>query len=1137
MKRIFNFLIIALAIIAGLFAVGIILSDDASADDDLTVNAWVPAKYTHNGDTIEIYAETSYEDGVSVDAEVYYYDVTLLDAINHFQIPDAEKKLVETISMDYMQGDLYDEDYWIAEFTIPEDAEGGVYGVRVIARDGGIRAEDDSHSRLESLVDDHIIPLQDAIIEFRDGQLQTTIDNVVDDLKEFNGTLTDHGGIPGITDEATEIQEWDNLIIKGKSDMDTEDAAYFLESLAAFLMSDEYLVIEDMGYSLRNFFFDMEKNNLNDELTTSMFDSLMYIIGFDEDEMIMSYIGELDNTDDIISAYNTLQATQEYEDFRDSLEDISNWDHPFISMQEAMNAMVDIAISDEFEALLEEFQNYLEDADGYDPTDSELQDLIYWSAENGDDEMEMLMDTQEYQDWLDALETIGVKEVIDALNDTINAIADEMEMLGESDGVADLEEELDAFGLFMDGIEEYTYIYFEHDWAISYTFDVPDAEWMTGFTMDIWGRFYSDYGNVTIDIFSPEGLEDSMTYDAEEDRWFGDWYEWELIPGEWKVVVDGDEQADGSVDIDLWSHGDFGEYYLLETFEELFLVQNAGIAVQAPFVVEEGNDVVVRFAAYGGEGPLANQDLNVMVMRVDPYADPGDSDYPEDAWPLSYDGPVRILNQEIITTNGNGIATLEVDVNMPGVYSYIVELVYASEKDYYAAMAGGFLGVEYTIDLGLDQIGNIMGIPVYMNPEGIGDELDLDITLSERRDADVEITISPLDLSDLFEDIDMDYDEDSVDLEFNNQKEKSTSLDVNGPVSLIGAYGDSDTASLAFGILLTTDIGMSVTTDDDMAPGGRHALDIESASGTPQSTYGVVLLESWLDVNSFDTAYITSLAFGSMFGEIAEPEPGDVAEDMRTLIYGEGNTAFADIPALLWDDDFMLLTITEVRDGAQSRFGVSLSDGTATVSVDKEMTIEVITADPETNTTIEVKVTSDGNDLEGVEITVEMGDDLITTTTTDASGIAEFQVTEAGTYYLTATMDGYKDDEETVVVQEEGSEEERLLIIPITEDPIDGKEFTIKVINNVTGTPLQGVEVKIMKGQDVVKSGFTDILGEISFVLDKGTYTVKAEKDGYTYDERQIEVKEDDGGSDGIPGFELMVLIMGLALAVFIRKK
>jgi len=725
------------------------------------------------------------------------------------------------------------------------------------------------------------------------------------------------------------------------------------------------------------------------------------------------------------------------------------------------------------------------------------------------------------------------------------------------------------------------------------------------------------------------------------------------VPGEWTIAIEANETAEAWYEISATMNEDaFNDWYFRDMGEKLFMVQNAGIAMQTPFIQEVGDDAVITFGVYDGEGPLEYQELNTIVMYGDPliqYQDPegyedsaqwsgggiGISDGGPDLYVNSYtealliefemdlefddtvtftliepdgteheyefdfadggsqeaeiqnpaigtwdseieiDGadtgsgkvwmfvtydpePVpmpfwffsdqtmgRIMSQETIVTDDDGIATLTIPVDETGVYAFFVELPISSDGEYYAAAPGGFLGVDFTIEFDLDRIGTIMGIPVYENPEGIGEELEFDVLLSQEMDAQVQISVAPLDFSEIFDNFDIEYDGDDDELFYDDDDDATANLEVNGPISFLSAFAMAPNEdniqqyNLNFGFLVTSDTEVQITSEDDLVPGGRYELEITTPDNDPESTYGVVLHEGWIDTNAFDAAYFTSQIFAGMWGVTKELDPDDVADNMMSVVYGEDETGFADIPAHIWEDDFMLLTMTEVEVAGDSTFGVYFGDGEEPIVLPEELTLEVLTSDPVVNGTIEVKVTDEAGDpVEDATVTVTKGGTDFHMLTTDVDGKVSFILNEAGTYHAEATKDDYISDGDGIVVRAEDDPDKRLQFIFPNEERIAKKEFSVAVVDQDTQGVIEGAVVTILSGGAVIKTGFTDALGEVRFVLDEGDYTIRAEMTNYTKDEAQISVdpeKDDEKGV--IPGFELIAVVSGLFAALIIGKR
>jgi len=154
---------------------------------------------------------------------------------------------------------------------------------------------------------------------------------------------------------------------------------------------------------------------------------------------------------------------------------------------------------------------------------------------------------------------------------------------------------------------------------------------------------------------------------------------------------------------------------------------------------------------------------------------------------------------------------------------------------------------------------------------------------------------------------------------------------------------------------------------------------------------------------------------------------------------------------------------------------------------------------------------------------------------TNADGIAEFELDQAGQYRLEATKDSHAQAEKDITVQE--SSHEKTLYITRPEKLIAGEEFEITVTQKENGEPVGGADVKVMKDGKLVKSRVTNSDGKVTLALDKGTYTLKVEKSEYASAEKVIIVKEDDDSDDGgIPGFGLLAFLLGLTLAAVMKK-
>ena len=283
-----------------------------------------------------------------------------------------------------------------------------------------------------------------------------------------------------------------------------------------------------------------------------------------------------------------------------------------------------------------------------------------------------------------------------------------------------------------------------------------------------------------------------------------------------------------------------------------------------------------------------------------------------------------IVYEGKVTTDSNGEATINFPVEKFGIYTIDA---YFEDENRIGFGESGFIGESFVPEIGLTPIGKFAGIPVYMNPNKIGENITFDVTVPDGESASV--AIAPLPLNELFPDINMSYESSDTTITGSG----NVTLQVNGPLSLIGvitempigeaeyeeynegytSYPDTSFSipqfNVSFGILLTSNV--SVTLDvPNMLKGERSQLDV-SATGMPVITYGVACYANGLDVMSLDVATLSTMAYeGAVYQK--EYNLTDVMELMKSMICGPGNTAFVTIPKLAADGEYSFITFTNV---------------------------------------------------------------------------------------------------------------------------------------------------------------------------------------------------------------------------------
>ncbi|MBA3044572.1 hypothetical protein FP804_05515, partial [archaeon] len=154
---------------------------------ELKVNAWVESKLAKPGDTINIYANTSYIDGVSVSADIMEYQHNE-DGMASLSLENLSGIIysvyVTTISLTYDST----EEHWVGTYTIPSSA-GGVYVADVTATDGTNTVNDNATVHLQKFYDEHLKPVQDNAEAFLYGEFNDTVNDIEKNLTALNDTV------------------------------------------------------------------------------------------------------------------------------------------------------------------------------------------------------------------------------------------------------------------------------------------------------------------------------------------------------------------------------------------------------------------------------------------------------------------------------------------------------------------------------------------------------------------------------------------------------------------------------------------------------------------------------------------------------------------------------------------------------------------------------------------------------------------------------------------------------------------------------------------------------------------------------------------------------------------------------------
>jgi len=401
----------------------------------LSVDGFVTTKFASVGSDVDIQAYTrGHSSNTYVSADIVKYDIDPLDSMISTAFPGtgAFVDRVVLTSVGVHENDA-NTMVWQGTYTVPVSSMGGVYGARIIAEDGNLRAIDDS-TQLRELFRGEAEKVLQAIDFAWDAANPTSL--IKEEFDEVEQKGTSNGGWSNFVATASEgsgvggsQQLWDSMINAGHTQYNMSAGANFLETMMEYLDSEDVdaslsfitgLLLYANNFPLPRTFYDFEQ----------VFE---YIQTFDPIENFTRFEG----TTDFEAAYNALLGSNEWSALEQAIENLANNQKPFESMQIIMHNIALLAVSnhplDIAEALMEwisplaegDFENmtsaqqlivrWIEMAEELDETDiqdydgDDIPDVIMWQYEH-------LLQTSEGQAWTAKMQS-SAPWVNDAVND------------------------------------------------------------------------------------------------------------------------------------------------------------------------------------------------------------------------------------------------------------------------------------------------------------------------------------------------------------------------------------------------------------------------------------------------------------------------------------------------------------------------------------------------------------------------------------------------------------------------------------------------------------------------------------------------------------------------------------------------
>ena len=453
MKRIAVALVLLLGCMTLSSAMGsIVASNDIITESGqkrgLSVDGFVETKLASVGTAVQILAHTrGHTDNTQVTADILYYPQEPIEFLTEGALPEGHQGVWEaSLTLQKVGEHPEDSNTWVWEgsYIVPINSIGGVFGARVIAEDGNLRATDDPNQLRElflSEVEKLLQSLDDA------WDTNSPADDIKTEFDELENTATSNGDWTDFVDIATDGnsagdagQLWNSMIDAGHNQYNMSEGATFLEYLMEFLDSEDV----DAGLA----FIGSLLIYVHEFPIPRTFEDLPplvdHIQAFDPIENFTRFEG----TGDFEAAYNALLGSNEWSALEDAFDNLINGEKEFESVQTILHNIALLSVSVHPEAIIQGMDAYFgslenEDIDNATPFQKLL---VGWAGmfekfdeetdfqdTDGDEipdniifEYEKLLDTPEGQAWTTKMASSGSSSYVNDAFDEFNQLPEDI---------------------------------------------------------------------------------------------------------------------------------------------------------------------------------------------------------------------------------------------------------------------------------------------------------------------------------------------------------------------------------------------------------------------------------------------------------------------------------------------------------------------------------------------------------------------------------------------------------------------------------------------------------------------------------------------------------------------------------------
>ena len=406
----------------------------------LSVDGFVETKIASVGTEVQVMAHTrGHTSQTQVMADILYYPQEPIEFLTEGTLPVGFEGIWEA-SLTLQQVGAHADDpntmIWAGSYIVPVNSIGGVFGAKVIAEDGNLRATDDPN-QIREVFTLEVENLLQALDDAWDSRNPTM--DIQGEFDQLENTATANGGWQSFVDTATDGNDagdagqlWNSMIDAGHNQYDMSAGATFLEYLMEFLESEDVdaslafiasVLIYAEQFPIPRTFEDFAP-------------VVDHIQAFDPIENFTRFEG----TGDFEAAYNALLGSNEWVALETAFDNLLNGQKEFEAVQTILHNIALLAVSIHPEAIMQGLEAYFgalmeEDIDNATPFQKllvgwggmfeEFDEETDFQDTDGDEipdeiifQYEKLLDTPEGQAWTSKMASSASSSYVnDAFND------------------------------------------------------------------------------------------------------------------------------------------------------------------------------------------------------------------------------------------------------------------------------------------------------------------------------------------------------------------------------------------------------------------------------------------------------------------------------------------------------------------------------------------------------------------------------------------------------------------------------------------------------------------------------------------------------------------------------------------------